>query len=150
MLSFVIILSVMSTVLELMIAAKIPAWRRLSHRNKIFNLLNSIFISYLVGIAFGAAGLIAMTAGIVSTILSIPGYSLLHWAYDSPQALANGGDMFKHCSLKFKIQRDKWKQVLSDFARIVYKILRIITAPIWITRAIIIKINQLKTRYARP
>ena len=138
----------MSTALELMIAAKIPPWRKLSHKNKLFNLLNSIFISYLVGIAFGAAGLIAMTAGIISTILSIPGYALLHWAYDSPQAVTNGGDMFAHCGRQFKIKRDKWKQVLSDFTKIVYKILRFITAPIWITRALVSKFNSLKTKFS--
>lgn len=135
MLTFVIILAVMSALLELMIAAKIPAWRRLSHKSKLFNLLNSLFISYVIGIAFGATGLIAMTAGVFSTMLSVPGYAVLHWAYESPEAQKHGGNLFVH-------YKQKWKVAITDLVNLIYKIIKVITFPIWVTRAILIKINS--------
>lgn len=135
MFTFVMMLAVMSTVLELMIAAKIPAWRRLSHKSKLFNLLNSLFLSYIMGIAFGAAGLIAMTAGVISTMLSVPGYALLNWAYESPQAKQHGGNMFVY-------YKKRWKTAITDLVHLIYKIIKIITFPIWGTRAVMIWFNQ--------
>jgi hypothetical protein len=134
-----LILAVTSTLLELMIAAKIPAWRRLSARSPLFNLLNSLFISFLTGIAFGAAGLIAMGAGVISTVLSVPGYQFLYWNYDSEMAKRNGGSMYKYTV-------NKWSQTFKDFFHLIYKIMRFITAPIWITRATILKYNAFKAR----
>lgn len=139
LLSMMLILAVTSTLLELMIAAKIPAWRRLSAKSPLFNLLNSLFISFLTGLAFGAAGLIAMGAGVISTVLSVPGYQFLHWNYDSEMAKRNGGSMYKYTV-------NKWKTVISDFFKILYKILRVITFPIWATRSVLQKWNQYKSR----
>lgn len=140
-LSMMLILAVTSTLLELMIAAKIPAWRRLSARSPLFNLLNSLFISFLTGLAFGAAGLIAMGAGVISTVLSVPGYQFLHWNYDSAMAQRNGGSMYKY-TVK------KWSQTFKDFFQLIYKIMRVMTAPIWITRSVVTKLNAFKARRA--
>lgn len=142
LLSMMIILAVTSTLLELMIAAKIPAWRRLSAKSPLFNLLNSLLISFIMGLAFGAAGLIAMGAGVISTVLSVPGYQFLYWNYDSPQALAHGGNMMIHI-------KAKWLQAFRDLAKVIYSIIRVITFPIWGTRIAIQKYNNLKTRFAR-
>lgn len=143
MFSFAIILAVASTAIELMIAAKIPAWRRNAHKFKLFNLAMSVILSFVIGIMFGAAGLIAMTAAIMSTIMSIPGYSFLHWMYDSPQAQARGGNQYRY-------YKNKWKQVIVDFFNIIYKILRVITFPIWGFRIITGKYRSLRARIARP
>lgn len=144
MLTFVVLLAIMSTALELMIAARVPAWRRLSHKNQLFNLLNSMFISYLMGIAFGAAGLIAMTAGVVSTMLSVPGYQFLYWNYDSPQAQKVGGNIYAHNKVIYKKKMADFKQTILDLFNLIYKIIKIITAPIWLTRAALNKINNSK------
>ena len=138
-LSMMLILAVTSTLLELMIAAKIPAWRRLSAKSPLFNLLNSLLISFLTGIAFGAAGLIAMGAGVISTVLSVPGYQFLHWNYDSAMAQRNGGSMYKYTVTK-------WSKAFSDFFQLLYKIIRVITFPIWVTRTIVLKLNQFNNR----
>lgn len=135
MFAFVIILAVMSTALELMIAAKIPLWRRLSHKSKLFNLLNSLFLSYIMGLAFGATGLIAMTAGVLSTMLSVPGYALLNWAYESPQAKQHGGNLFVH-------YKKRWKTAIADLVNLTYKIIKVITFPIWMPRAVMTWFNQ--------
>jgi uncharacterized membrane protein len=134
MFSFMMSLAIASAVVELVFASKFPAWRKAAKRNKAINLTISIVLSFVLGILFGAAGLIAMSAAIISTVLVIPGYTFLEWAYDSPQAAARGGNLIKYYS-------DKWKQVLADFAQLIYKILRIITFPIWGLR---ILINKLK------
>lgn len=141
LLSMMLILAVTSCALELMIAAKVPAWRRLSAKSPLFNLLNSLVISFVMGLAFGASGLIAMGSGVISTIMSVPGYQFLHWNYDSEMAKRHGGSMYQH-TMK------KWKTVISDFIKIIYKVLRIITAPIWITRTVLLKYNSYKLRKA--
>jgi len=130
MLTFVFLLAIMSTALELMIAAKIPFLRRLAHKSKLFNLLNSLFLSYVIGVAFGATGLIAMTAGILSTMLSIPGYTFLHWNYDTAQAQALPEKS------RYEHGTKKWKQVGSDTVKVTYGTLKVVTAPVWIPRKI--------------
>lgn len=149
MFTFAIILALASTAFELMLAAKIPAWRRLSHKSLLFNLGNSMVLSYLVGIMFGAAGLIAMTAGIFSTILTIPGYAFLHWCYDSDEAKARGGNQFAYYGTQLRTIRAKWSQTLSDFAELIYKIIRTLTWPIRFTRACTIKVNAIRAKFAR-
>ena len=121
MLMIIIGLAVVSTVLELMLAAQIPAWRKWSHKSKLFNLVNSLFLSYLIGIAFGAQGLIAMSAGVLSTMLTIPGYYYLHWNYDSEEAKRRGGNRYKHYQeeIKPKVQQTAaaTKEVTGDIVR---------------------------------
>lgn len=139
LLSMMLILAVTSTLLELMIAAKIKWWRVKSHDSKLFNMLNSLFLSFLVGLAFSASGLIAMGAGVISTVLSVPGYQFLYWNYDSPAAQRHGGNMMLHL-------KSKWFQAIKDFFTLVYKILRIITFPIWGTRWAVNKVKAIKAK----
>lgn len=139
LLSMMIILAVTSTLLELMIAAKIKWWRVKSYESKLFNMLNSLFLSFLIGLAFSASGLIAMGAGVISTVLSVPGYKFLHWNYDSEQAQKHNGNMMQHL-------KSKWFQTIKDFFTLVYKILRIITFPIWGTRWAVTKLKAIKTK----
>jgi len=122
-----------------MIAAKVKWWRVKSYESKLFNMLNSLFLSFLVGLAFSASGLIAMGAGVISTVLSVPGYKFLHWNYDSEQAQKYNGNMMQHL-------KSKWFQTIKDFFTLVYKILRIITFPIWGTRWAVTKLKTIKTK----
>ena len=152
--NMMIVLAVTSCVLELMIAAKIPIWRRLSARYPLFNLLNSLVISFIMGIAFGAAGLIAMGAGVISTILSVPGYQLLHWNYDTPSAIAHGGSEYRYYSAIFrsklrnyKITLDKWRIALADLSKLIYSIIRFLTFPIWMTRDFIVWLRPYVVKY---
>lgn len=139
LLSMMIILAITSTILELMIASKVKWWRQKSYQSKLFNMLNSLFLSFLIGLAFSASGLIAMGAGVISTVLTVPGYKFLHWNYDSEQAQKHNGNMMQH-------MKSKWLQTIKDFFTLVYKILRIITFPIWGTRWALTKIKAVKTK----
>lgn len=157
MLGFAFILAIASSFFELMIAAKIPIWRRLSAQSLLFNLANSMVLSYVVGIMFGASGLIAMTAGIFSTILSIPGYKFLYWNFDSPGAQARGGNQMVYLRENvhakreaFHTQMEPWVQLGRDLSKLIYKILRVITFPFWFARACLVKYQDLKARLARP
>jgi uncharacterized membrane protein len=139
MFAFVMILAFASAVVELTFASKFPVWRKAAKRNKAINLAISIALSFVLGIMFGAAGLITMAAAIISTVLVIPGYAFLEWAYDSPQAQARGGNQLKYFS-------DKTKVVVSDTIKIIYKILRVITFPLWGSRIARDKYRNFKLR----
>ena len=141
LLSMMIILAITSCALELMIAAKIPAWRKLSAKSPLFNLINSLAISFIMGLAFGAAGLVAMGAGVISTLLSVPGYQFLHWNYDTPQARARGGSQIAYYKANAKVNLAKWQIAFSDLAKLIYTFVRFITFPIWFTRAAYVKIK---------
>lgn len=130
MFAFVFMLAFASFIFEMLLAAKIPAWRKIAHKSKVANLALSIFLSYILGVAFGAAGLIAMTAAIVSTLLSIPGYAYLAWNYDTPKARSLPEQS------RYQHESKKWKQVGSDTTKVAYGTLKVVTAPVWIPRKI--------------
>jgi hypothetical protein len=144
--SMMIILAITSCLLELMIAARVPIWRRWSSASPLFNLINSLFISFVMGVAFGAAGLVALGAGIISTILSVPGYKFLHWNYDSPTALALGGNRYQHIKKNFNAYWAKWSVALKDFFQLVYIGFKVITFPLWFTRLVFIKVSPYVAR----
>jgi len=135
MLAMVFLLTVFSAILELMIAAKIPLWRQWSYKSKVFNLLNSLFISYLMGLAFGASGLIAMTSGILSTFLTIPGYTFLYWNYDSPKARKTPGQN------RYQHAKEKLSEPVADMAKIGFVVVKVITAPLWVPRRVYTKMK---------
>lgn len=137
--SMMITLAVCSSLLEITLAARIKPWRMFCAKYSSANMIVSLMLSYIIGIAFGAEGLIAMGAGVISTILSYPGYKFLYWNYDSPQAIAQGGN-------RSSFYYHKWKEVIVDFGNMVYKTLRLITFPIRIIRKIRNKFSSLKNR----
>lgn len=128
LLSMMLILAVTSCALELMIAAKVPAWRRLSAKSPLFNLVNSLAISFVMGMAFGASGLIAMGAGVISTILSVPGYQFLKWNYDTPKAMALPE------KTRVKHEAVKVKKLSSDLYTLGKGTAKVITIPVWLPR----------------
>jgi hypothetical protein len=136
LLSMMLILAVTSCALELMIASKIPAWRKLSAKSPLFNLLNSLVISFVMGIAFGANGLVAMGAGVISTILSVPGYQFLRWNHDTPTARIQDGNRAKFYWKNFHEHWAKWRKVLGEFNQLIYTIFRVITIPVRILNAV--------------
>lgn len=140
MFMMMIMLAVSSTIVEMMFAANFPAWRHYAHKYKWFNMTVSVFISFILGVAFGAGGLIALGAAMVSTVLSIPGYAYLYLNYDSAAARAVGGNLFKH-------HWDKWKVALVDLSKVIYKIIRFITAPIWMSRIVVEKFRIFSAKY---
>ena len=124
MLGFAIILAFASFIFEMLIASKFPIWRKLAHKSKLANLTLSLILSYVLGELFGAAGLIVMTAAIISTLLSIPGYTYLSWNYDTDTAKALPEKS------RYKHEEIKVKKLGADL----YTLGKIITIPIWLPR----------------
>lgn len=92
MLTFAIVLAFVSTAFEAMVAVRSRSLRRMATRRVSVNLGVSLGLSLVLGVLFGAVGLIALTAGLLSTLLSIPVYRFLHWNFDSPEAERLGGN----------------------------------------------------------
>jgi hypothetical protein len=134
MLIMAFMLAIMSAAFELMIASQVPLWHKWSHKSKLFNLMNSMVLSYIIGIMFGAQGLIVMFAGVMSTFLTIPGYSMLAWNFDTPNATAKGGNVYKHTKSTIKPKIEKGKELAGDLVKVGYVTGKVITSPIWITR----------------
>jgi hypothetical protein len=125
-------LAIASTIVEMMFAAKIPAWRKNAHKLKWVNMLISIILSFVLGIAFGAAGIIALGAAMISTVLSIPGYAFLHWNYDSPQAIKGGAPVLNQYRNNISSQVERTKKLFVDLCKLFYFIGKVITFPFWL------------------
>ena len=132
LLTMMIMLAIASTIAEMMFAAKIPAWRKNAHKLKWVNMLISIILSFVLGIAFGAAGIIALGAAMISTVLSIPGYAFLHWNYDSPQAIKGGAPVLDQYRNNISSQVERTKKLFVDLCKLFYFIGKVITFPFWL------------------
>ncbi len=135
-LTMMVMLAIASTIVEMMFAAKIPAWRKNAHKLKWVNMVISIALSFVLGIAFGAAGIIALGAAMISTVLSIPGYAFLHWNFDSPQAINGGAPMHLQIKESLSGKVNKTKELFIDLCKLFYLIGRILTVPFWLPRKI--------------
>jgi hypothetical protein len=142
MLGYAITLAIASFAFEMMIASNLPTMRKLAKSNLLVNLSISLAISYAVGTIFGAAGLTAMTAAIISTLMSIPGYQILEWTYDTEKAHAEGGNRIRHKTEQAKVSARKWKEALSDLLKFTYAVIKVFTFPIWFTRSLMAKIRR--------
>jgi hypothetical protein len=132
LLTMMIMLAIASTIVEMMFAAKIPAWRKNAHKLKWVNMVISIILSFVLGLAFGAAGIIALGAAMISTVLSIPGYAFLHWNYDSPQAIKGGAPVLDQYRNNISSQIERTKKLFVDLCKLFYFIGKVITFPFWL------------------
>lgn len=142
MFAFALMLAFASFIFEMLLASNIPAWRKNAKKYKTINLILSVLLSFVMGALFGAAGLIVMTAAILSTLMSIPGYIFLYWCLDSPQAQARGGNQYRYLKKNMFESFSKFKQVILDLYKMIYKTLRFITFPVWGTRLVMQKIRK--------
>lgn len=113
-----IVFGIIAAILELRLALKIPIIRKLVERFSVVGIGFSIGLSLLLGMLFGAAGMIVMFAAILATTLTQPVYVFLN---------------------KTKKQTSKTKQQVEDFKatwRPVGKLIKyaflLVTAPLWV------------------
>lgn len=71
---FAVMLAVTSTIVEIVLLLKFKPLLNFLLKHKTLDLIFSFALSYFLGVMFGASGLIAMTAGIFSTLLSLMVY----------------------------------------------------------------------------
>ena len=124
MLTFAFILAFASAAFEIGIAEKIPAYRRLAGKYMLVNLAGSVALSYTMGMLFGAGGLIAMTAGIMSTIMNIPYYKGRFYYDNNSESIHKGLGAFR------------------DLGKMVVKFVVVITWPVRFCRAILQILNE--------
>lgn len=74
MFMFAVMLAVTSTIVEIVLLLKFKPLLNFLLKHKTLDLIFSFALSYVLGVMFGASGLIAMTAGIFSTLLSLMVY----------------------------------------------------------------------------
>ena len=72
MLTFAVLLAAVSLIFESLIARRSRLLRKVAGRRVVVNLGVSLALSVLLGSLFGVAGLIALMAGLLSTIAAIP------------------------------------------------------------------------------
>lgn len=126
-------LAVSSLILEMAIAKRWNWYREVASHNLIINMVGSLLLSYMIGIAFGAAGLIVMTAALVSTAMTIPCYKILNlWCAHEEVILQK----------KTQIQT-----TTRDFLRVIWYFMRIVTFPFRAVRWIIAQGNRLSSRF---
>lgn len=127
MLSFALILAVCSTAFEMIIASKWDWWRTKAAHSLLVCGVGSIVLSYVLGVAFGAHGLIGMTAGIMSTVMSAMCYPILELYLKHKTEIAG-----------YKTRSRAWLerniQTLADFGRFLMSIVRLVTLPFRIIR----------------
>lgn len=126
MLTFAFVLALVSVAFETMIASRSRPLRRAAGRRVTVNLGISLALSVALGVLFGAVGLVALTAGLMSTVLAIPVYRFLHWNLDSPQAMSEGGNR-----IRFWI--DRWmttsRRLVSNGRMFASKSWRVVSTP---------------------
>jgi uncharacterized membrane protein len=145
MLAFAFTLGVMTSIVEMMFAANFKIWREAAYRYKAINMTISLLFAFIIGTAFGAGGLIAMTGGVISTVLSVPGYAFLHWNFDSERAQKLEKSRTNHMKQVASKNYEKAREVTTDVVKVGYVTARVVTAPIWIPRKITKKIKSFKS-----
>lgn len=124
MLTTIFTIAFFSALFEVLIAQKVPTFRRWSGQNLIVNLVGSMLISYACGVAFGGSGTIMASAALISTIMTIPYYKAASWWYDQ------GGHQ---AYLRLKA---RWVSLLGDFAQLIHAVIRFLTIPVRVARYI--------------
>jgi hypothetical protein len=75
---------------------------------------------------------------------------VLYHLYDSPHAQAHGGDLTVYYRQRYAEIKARWSQLGRDLITVIYKTIRMITFPIWFTRACILKVQAIRTRFTKP
>lgn len=74
----IIILAVATAVVELLIVYNVPFLKNLCGKWLWFGVAMSLLLSIFVGFFFGAVGLVALTGGLLSTVITQPVYFIDH------------------------------------------------------------------------
>lgn len=116
------ILALASSAFEMAFAFKVPLWAKLAGRYPVLGLIASVSVSWFLGHIFGAAGLIALMGGLLSTLMTVPCYILVEkW---------HSGEIQPKLE-KFRSDWQSAMQLGKDLWHVVYILIRIVTAPIW-------------------
>lgn len=137
MLSFAIILAIVSTAFEMIIASKWTWWREKAAHSLLVCGLGSVLLSYALGTLFGGHGLIAMTAGVMSTVMSACCYPILNYWLKHKEAISNTTQKLHNSIDSAAAAWQRNRQTLKDLCHLLMVIARFLTFPFrlirWIT-----------------
>lgn len=136
MFSLMIVLAIVSSFLELVIINIIKPLKKLYNYNPpgkppygmAANMIGSIMLSYFVGKGFGAEGLIAMGAGMMSTAMSViylKGEQLM-----KHRSGTSAGDGIRQMQEGAKLWWEQYGQLLRDLWTVIVVLIKIITWPL--------------------
>ena len=104
-----------------------------------FNTAGSFILSWVIGMLFGATGLTVMLGGALSTGMS------QMWFMVENQLKENGytWESFKE---EYSQKMTDFAQLMRDFWKVIVFCIRVITFPIWGTRAAVLWFNETKAK----
>lgn len=95
LLTMALLLAVISAWLEFKLLKTVPGLRWLNRKSAFIGLAISIGISWMLGFIFGAAGLVVLLAGILSTFLTEPVHAFHRSASARKSQVVKGWSDFK-------------------------------------------------------
>lgn len=108
LLTMALILALCSAWLEFKILNKVPLFKKLNRKSQLVGLGMSIGLSWMVGILFGATGLVVLIAGLLSTAMTEP----VHAAFRYMETKNNEVTAKVHKAQAFAIEaRDTYRPV---------------------------------------
>lgn len=117
LLSMCLILTVASVLLEMFLIKKVRPLRWMNHKSALIGVIMSMALSWALGMIFGIAGLVAGTAGILSTVISEPIHAV------------------KRARVRGRGKIDAWVNEFMDTYRPLFKVVKIcfilIFLPLW-------------------
>lgn len=140
------IVAFFSFLIEAVMAFKIPAWKRLGIRYTIAGVLMSLILSWLIGLLFGASGIIVMMAGLISTGLSYLMYVGMEYVDTHPKEYQKIVDGIKNA----------YKQILEVTSSLVaiIKVLgffaKIVLLPITLVKKAVAYVQQVINKFVKP
>lgn len=131
------ILAIASSVFEMAFAFKVPLWAKMAGRYPVLGLIASISLSYTLGRMFGAAGLVALMGGLLSTLMTVPCYILVEkW---------HNGEIQPHIE-KFRADWESFVMMMRDLWRVIRFVIRVVTFPFWGYRGVKSWCSRMKAR----
>lgn len=105
-----------------------------------FNTIGSFALSWLIGIMFGATGTTVLLGGMFSTAMSQA------W-FMAENKLKENGYTWETFRATYSEKIGDFVQLMRDFGKVIIFTLRVITFPIWGTRAAILWFNTTKAKF---
>lgn len=134
------ILAIASSTFEMAFAFKVPLWAKMAGRYPVLGLIASVTLSWFLGHIFGAAGLIALMGGLLSTLMTVPCYILVEkW---------HNGEIQPRLE-KFRSDWESFVVMMKDLWRVIRFVIRVVTFPVWGYRSAREWILTQKMRFAR-
>lgn len=115
-----LVLALASAFIEFKLFYSVPFLRKLVEKSTAIGIAMSVFLSFVIGTLFGAAGLIVMVAALVSTMMTEPVHSVMRRAKRRPQQTEQTRSVIDE-------YRATWGWVFS-LIRVSFKV---VTFPIW-------------------